>query len=97
MMNVYCIHSVPFDKSCDLCDRTIESGSEITADEIALEMLWEKILIKRSYEDAKILMKLTTLKTISALTGVPQYRLRKMQRHLEGGLCKSEMSTLKNN
>lgn len=96
-MNVFCIHSLPFNKPCELCGRNGENGVSDQIFEIALEMLVERVRIKRNYEDAKILMKMTTLDTISKLTGLSAGKLRKMQRQIEGELCKPETSTQKNN
>ena len=96
-MNVFCIHSVPFNKPCDLCGREGENGvSDFMAD-IAIDMLWERLLVKRSYEDAKILMKMTTIKTISQLTGISESKLRKMQKKIEGEKCRPETCTQRNN
>ena len=63
--------------------------------EIAREMLIERTLIKHSYDEAKVLMKLTTMQSIAELTGVSPTTLRKMQKEIEGELCKSGIPELK--
>lgn len=88
-MNVVCIHRVSYDKPCEFCGR---GGSQDCMTEIAYEMLWERLHIKRSYDDARILMKLTKISDISEMTGISTSKLRKMQKELEGELCKQDTS-----
>ena len=92
-MNVFCIHRVPFNKPCGFCGRVGEHGVSDHVREIAMEMLTERLYIKRSYEDAKVLMKLTTIAGIAALTGLSEKTVRKMERDLKGELCVQDTST----
>lgn len=92
-MNVICIHRVPYKKPCGACGRDGEHGISDGVREIAREMICERILIKRSYDDARILMKLTTMSGISCLTGLSMKTLRKMQKEIEGELCRNDIAT----
>ena len=97
MEKVVCIHSVSLNEPCLPCGRMDSGDIDDCIARVAMEMIWERVKIKRSYEDAKILMKMTRLDSISELTGVPVKKLREMQKIIEGELCKPETSTQKNN
>lgn len=92
-MNVICIHRVPFKKPCEACGRDGVNGISDEVRSIAEEMVCERLMIERSYEDVKALRRLTTIEGISLLTGLSEGTIRKIEKRLREKLWRQDTFT----